>query len=184
MAVQTQGAGLSWLVFALCTVFCWGLYGILLHSGQLSMSDPVQGRYKAFLFVGIAYFVTAVLAPLIVLLRNEATWSFPAKGILWSFLAGIVGAAGAFCVLLAFGAGGVPSVVMSIVFAGAPVVNAVVALSLHPPQGGWGSLRWQFVVGILLAALGGFLVTSYKPNPAPAPHSATRSSQAHDQTPG
>jgi hypothetical protein len=58
---------------------------------------------------------------------------------------------------------------MSIVFAGAPIVNAVVALIIHPPHGGWGSLRWQFVTGILLAALGGCLVTLYKPRPAPPP---------------
>ena len=62
----TQGAGLSWLVFALSTVLCWGFYGVLLHSGQIAMSDPAQGRYKAFLLVGVAYVVTAVLAPLFV----------------------------------------------------------------------------------------------------------------------
>ena len=50
--------------------------------------------------------------------------------ILSMVMAGIAGAVGAFCVLLAFGAGGMPSVVMSIIFAGAPIVNAVVALSL------------------------------------------------------
>ena len=163
----TQSVGFSWLFFALTTVLCWGVYGILLHSGQVSMGDPALGRYKAFLLVGIAYFVTAVLAPLFLLVRNGASLSFPAQGVLWSFLAGIVGAVGAFCMLLAFGAGGIPSAVMSIVFAGAPVVNAIVALTLHPPVGGWMGLRWQFIAGILLAALGAFLVTSYKPNPAP-----------------
>ena len=48
------------------------------------------------------------------------------------------------------------------------VVNAIVALSVHPPAGGWNTLRWQFIAGILLAALGGCLVTLYKPGPAPA----------------
>ena len=56
---------------------------------------------------------------------------------------------------------------MSIIFAGAPIVNAVVALALHPPAGGYGSIKPQFLVGILLAAVGGTLVTLYKPNPAP-----------------
>ena len=163
----TQGAGLSWLVFALSTVLCWGFYGVLLHSGQLAMSDPAQGRYKAFLLVGVAYFVTAVLLPSLYSSEAEPPGTFQPTAFLWSFLAGIVGAAGAFCVLLAFGAGGSPAVVMAIVFAGAPIVNAVVALSLHPPAGGWASLRWQFIAGILLAALGGFLVTNYKPTPAP-----------------
>jgi uncharacterized membrane protein YeaQ/YmgE (transglycosylase-associated protein family) len=168
MAADTQHTGMAWLVFALMTVVSWGLYGLLLHTGQVGMGDPVNGRYKAFLFVGLAYFLTAVLAPLAILMMNGATWSFPAKGMWWSLIAGIAGAVGAFCVLLAFGAKGAPSVVMSIVFAGAPVVNAIVALMVHPPAGGWSTLRWQFFLGIALAAVGGCLVTLYKPGPAPA----------------
>ncbi len=166
MTEPTQSS-MTWLIFALMTVVCWGVYGVFLHTGQMSMSDPVNGRSKAFLFVGLAYVLTAVIAPAVVLAVNGASWTFPAKGILWSLLAGIVGAAGAFCVLLAFGAKGLPSVVMAIVFAGAPIVNAIVALSMHPPAGGFSNLRWQFVGGILLAAVGGCMVTLYKPGPAP-----------------
>ena len=170
--------GMTWLLFALFTVVFWGVYGIFLHTGQMAMADPVNGRYKAFLFVGIAYLLTAVVAPAIVLLVNGAEWTFTGKGMSWSLLAGIVGALGAFCVLLAFGAKGAPSVVMAIIFAGAPVVNAVVALALHPPAGGFSNLRWQFVGGILLAAVGGCLVTLYKPGPAPAkPSSVVEASQ-------
>jgi drug/metabolite transporter (DMT)-like permease len=166
----------SWLMFALLTVCCWGLYGAFLHSGQMGMNDPANGRYKAFLWVGLAYFLTAVLAPLAMLLIKGASWSFPARGIGWSLFAGIAGAAGAFAVLLAFGAKGAPAVVMSIVFAGAPVVNAIYSLVLHPPAGGWQKLPWPFVLGICLAAIGGCLVTLYKPAPGPAPKPAlTRS---------
>jgi hypothetical protein len=132
------------------------------------MADPANGRLKAFLFVGIAYFITAVVAPLILLKVNGASWSFPAKGLWWSLTAGIVGAIGALGVLLAFGAKGSPTVVMSIIFAGAPIVNATIALLSHPPAGGWGSIKPQFYVGILLAALGGCLVSFYKPHAAPA----------------
>ncbi|MDZ7344772.1 MAG: hypothetical protein ONA90_09715 [candidate division KSB1 bacterium] len=160
---QSSQPNMTWLFFALLTVITWGLYGVFLHSGQLSMGDPAFGRYKAFLFVGIAYLLTAVLAPVILLWLNGASWSIPGKGMAWSLLAGFVGALGAFCVLLAFGAKGTPSVVMSIVFAGAPIVNAIAALALHPPAGGFGAIRWPFVAGILLAAIGGFLVTKYKP---------------------
>lgn len=166
MTTESAQPGMTWLIFALMTVVSWGLYGVFLHTGQMSMADPINGRYKAFLFVGIAYVITAVVGPAIIMAVNGASWSFPAKGITWSLLAGIVGAVGAFCVLLAFGAKGLPSVVMSIVFAGAPVVNAVFALAIHPPAGGFSNLRWQFVAGILLAALGGCLVTLYKPGPA------------------
>jgi hypothetical protein len=67
--------------------------------------------------------------------------------------------------LLAFGAGGKPGVVMSIVFAGAPIVNAVYSLYLHPPAGGLAKVPAPFYLGIALAALGGFLVTYFKPAP-------------------
>lgn len=164
---------MTWLAFALMTVLSWGLYGVFLHTGQLGMADPVNGRYKAFLFVGLAYFLTAVLAPLVVLKAQGATWDFPARGMAWSLFAGTVGAIGAFCVLLAFGAKGTPSVVMSIVFAGAPVVNAIAAIAMHPPAGGWSSVRWQFVVGLLLAALGAAMVMLYRPMPGPAGPSKT-----------
>jgi drug/metabolite transporter (DMT)-like permease len=159
----------TWLLFSLMTVGCWGLYGAFLHTGQTGMGDPVNGRYKAFLWVGLAYFLTAVLAPLAILVLKGASWNFTARGVGWSLFAGIVGAAGAFSVLLAFGAKGTPAVVMSIVFAGAPVVNAIYSLVLHPPVGGWSKLPMPFVLGILLAAAGGCLVTLYKPGPsAPA----------------
>ena len=163
-AGSAGGANWAWLGFALMTVLTWGTYGVLLHTGQMSMADSVNGRYKAFLFVGIAYFFTAVLAPLAILMLNGADWSFPVKGMTWSLIAGIAGAAGAFFVLVAFGSGGSPTVVMSIVFAGAPVVNAIVAYAVHPPAGGLQNLRWQFVLGIALAASGGALVALYKPD--------------------
>ena len=162
--MPTSSAGLTWLIFALLTVSAWGLYGIFLHTGQIAMGDPENGRYKSFLFVGVAYLLTAVIGSLIVLVINGSDWSFPTKGLTWSLLAGIVGAIGAFGVLLAFGAKGTPPVVMSIVFAGAPMVNAIVSLIMHPPAGGWGGLNWQFVLGIILAALGGCLVTLFKPS--------------------
>ncbi len=172
MPTSDPHPNLTWLIFSLMTVISWGVYGILLHSGQVGMSDPINGRYKAFLFVGIAYFLFAVLAPLGLLALNGASWRFPVAGMWWSLLAGIVGAIGAFCVLLAFGAKGSPAAVMSIVFGGAPIVNALVALLVHPPPGGWNTVRWQFLLGIALAAIGGCLVTFYRPLPSNIPPAA------------
>src|SRR3954468_8592396 len=186
MGDNPQGPGMTWLVFALLTVVSWGVYGIFLHTGQTSMGsggDPAVARYKAFLFVGLAYFLTAVLAPLILLLLKGAAFSgYTGKGMAWSLIAGIVGAIGAFGVLLAFGAGGKPGVVMSIVFAGAPIVNAVYSLYLHPPAGGLSKVPLPFFLGIGLAALGGFLVTYFKPGPSapkatPPPQTATATAQ-------
>lgn len=168
MAENSNSPGLTWLYFSLLTVVSWGVYGIFLHIGQTSMGDPVNGRYKAFLFVGVAYFLTAVLAPLALLMSKGAAFSgYTTSGWVWSLIAGIVGAIGAFGVLLAFGAKGKPPEVMAIVFAGAPVVNAIVAIALHPPAGGLGSIKPQFFLGVVLALTGGALVTLFKPNPPP-----------------
>lgn len=161
---------MTWLFFALLTVSMWGVYGIFLHKGAVGMPGDPNARYKAFLFVGIAYFITAVLAPAAVLAINGATWKFSGSLMWWSLIAGIVGAIGAFGVLLAFGARGTPAVVMSIIFAGAPVVNAALAITMDK---NWGNVRWQFMLGILLAAIGGCLVTYYKPAPA-KPHGAAK----------
>lgn len=161
---------MQWLTYALMTVAFWGVYGIFLHKGAMGMTDPVLGRYKAFLWVGVAYFLVAIVAPLVLLISKGGNWySMPDKGVMWSLIAGVVGALGAFGVLLAFGAKGSPPVVMSIIFAGAPVVNAIISLMIHPPKGGWGAVPWPFFVGIVMAALGGFLVTKFKPADGPPP---------------
>lgn len=172
----------TWMIFALSTVACWGLYGIALHQGSSNMGDKVAaiGRYKAFFLVGIMYFIFAVVAPAILLIAQKASWTMPSKAIAWSSFAGILGAAGAFGVLLAFGAGGKPPAVMSIVFAGAPILNSVVAMLLHPPAGGFGAIRPQFYLGVVMAAVGAFMVVKFKPADGPAkPHASAAVSSKH-----
>lgn len=157
-------------MYALLTVACWGVYGIFLHTGTMSMQDPANGRLKAFLIVGLAYFLTAVLAPMALLAAKGASiafWTYPTKAFWWSLIAGIVGAIGALGVLLAFGAKGKPPEVMAIVFAGAPVINAAVALWLARKDIDWGHVNPMFYVGIVLALVGAGMVTLYKPNPHP-----------------
>ena len=182
---NSDSSGLTWVAFALLTVVSWGVYGVFLHTGQVAMEDPDNGRYKAFLFVGIAYFLTAVLAPLALLLMNGAAITGFRRYLLPyltaegaggppqpGFLGGWLGKAHDPFLVLRGGPSpegfNMPALVMSIVFAGAPVINAVYALILHPPAGGWGKVPWPFYLGILLAALGGCLVTFYKPNPPAA----------------
>ena len=60
---------MNWLAYSLMTALFFGLYGIFLHSGQIAMKDPVMGRYKAFLFVGVAYLVIAVIVPILSLIH-------------------------------------------------------------------------------------------------------------------
>jgi hypothetical protein len=177
---------MTWLVFALMTVASWGVYGILLHMGSGAMGSPADPntRYKAFLFVGIAYFLTAILAPIGLLVVNKADWNMPVAGMGWSLVAGIVGAVGAFCVLLAFGAAPKPTVayvpvIMSIIFAGAPIVNSVVATT---KDHNWSHVHWPFLLGIVLAAAGGCLVTLYKPASKPHGQPTAASSGVADAT--
>ena len=153
------------------TVICWGTYGVCMHTGSASMKNPEHGRIMAFLWVGLAYFLTAVIAPIIILKLKGGPidfWAYPAKGWQWSLIAGTLGAIGALGVLLAFGASPNPPVyvpvVMSIIFAGAPIVNAVVNTTKN---NGWANVQWPFVLGILLAAFGGYLVTKHAPKPGP-----------------
>ncbi len=178
----------AWLLFAIGTVFTWGLYGIFLHMGQVGMADPVNGRYKAFLFVGVAYFLTAVLAPLAILVARGSDWDFPGKGMWLSLVAGILGAVGAFFVLLSMGAlfaqgnKSAPAIVMSIIFAGAPIVNAIVSMVMPPPAGGLAGIRWPFVMGICMAAFGGYLVVKFKPDPAPAGHAKVEAASTESKS--
>ncbi|MBI1839385.1 MAG: hypothetical protein HYR88_00840 [Verrucomicrobia bacterium] len=170
---------MNWILFALLTVVTWGVYGVLLHMGQSQMLPSgtldAEARYKSFLFVGLAYFLVAVLAPLaLLMMQGKAFSGYRSEGMFWSLIAGITGAIGAFGVLLAFGAGGKPYVVMSIIFAGAPIVNVAYSFYNHPPKDGWASIKPQFVLGIVLAAVGGYLVTYHRPDkPAPKPAAAT-----------
>ena len=131
MQTSDPQPGLAWFVFSLMTVISWGVYGVLLHTGQIGMSDPVNGRYKAFLFVGVAYFITAVLAPLGVLGTERRVVEIPS-------VRHVVVTCRRHrrrdrCVLCpaCVRCKGSPAAVMSIVFGGAPIVNAV-RRAAHP----------------------------------------------------
>ena len=162
---------MPWYIWALMTVICWGTYGVCMHTGSMKMESPEHGRIMAFLWVGLAYFLTAVIAPIIILKLKGGPidfWAYPAKGWQWSLIAGTLGAIGALGVLLAFGAAPKPTVayvpvIMSIIFAGAPIVNAIVNTT---KTNAWGNVSAPFILGIVLAAVGGFLVTKYVPKPS------------------
>jgi len=168
------------------TVLSWGVYGVLLHTGRMGMlkgGDPGNASMKAFLLVGVAYFVVAIVGPLIVLMKNKTNWSFTGTGLSWSFIAGAAGAVGAFTLILALGAaakGGASTAnVMSLVFGGAPVVNAIVSMMAHPPEGGLKTVPVGFWIGILLAAAGGYLVASTNPNAQAQPKPPAANSTGH-----
>lgn len=183
---------MNWLTFALMTVVSWGVYGVLLHKGRGNMpmgSETPHAGLKAFLFVCVAYALIGLAAAALLKLRGS-NWSFTADGIKWSLIAGVAGAVGAFTLVLALGAaaqiykGAAAAAVMPIVFGGAPIVNTIVAMGLHPPEGGMKALPMPFLFGCVLAAVGAFLVAKYAPSNVgvPTKPAAAQTVQANPAT--
>jgi hypothetical protein len=145
-----------WLVFAIGAMLAWGSYGPFIHTGQVNLGSPI----RAFLCVGFAYFLTAVLVPGAMLLAQEEAGAFTGKGVAWGLMAGAVGAAGAICVIFAMKTGGTPIYVMPIVFGGAPIMNSIVSMIQHPPKS---TPNLLFFLGIVLAGIGAGLILRFKP---------------------
>ncbi len=145
-----------WIIFAVGAAISWGLYGPSLHRGQVALGNPL----RALLCVGVAYFLVGVLVPLVWLGAQGELNGFTMKGSTFATLGGALGAIGAVCIILAFKSGGLPTYVMPLVFAGAPIVNALFSMWLHPPKAAPNPLLY---VGIVLASLGAGLVLYFKP---------------------
>lgn len=147
---------MRWTLFVLGAVLSWGVYGPMLHRGQTLLGNPL----RALLCVGIAYVLVAVLVPGIALSASGELGGFNAAGVAASTAGGILGALGAVCIIWAFRAGGTPSLVMALVFAGAPLVNVVVSALMHPPKQAPSPMLYA---GFALAAIGAGLVLRYRP---------------------
>jgi hypothetical protein len=147
---------MGWIVFVLGAVLSWGIYGPMLHRGQLLLGNPL----RALLCVGIAYVLVAVLVPVGALSAGGELRGFNAPGVLAATAGGVLGALGAVCIIWAFRAGGSPLIVMPLVFSGAPVVNVLYTIWQHPPKEAPSPMLY---VGFLLAAAGGYLVLHFKP---------------------
>lgn len=147
-----------WIVFVVGAVLSWGAYVPTIHAGQVAFN---KGAIRAFLFVGLAYCLTAVLVPgLLIFVGKLEPMEFPTKGMSISTLAGVFGAAGALCVILALKFGGTPLTVPPLVFCGAPIVASVIGMMLHKPANPPSPM---FYVGLLMAAVGAGLVLRFKP---------------------
>ena len=122
---------MNWLAFVAGTVLSWGVYGAMLHQGQVKLGNPM----RALLCVGVAYFLIAVLVPVVVLAsQGQGLRGFNMAGSTSATVAGALGAIGAVCIIFAFRAGGTPTYVMPLVFGGAPLVNVLYTIYLHPPK--------------------------------------------------
>jgi hypothetical protein len=147
---------MAWVIFVAGAILSWGAYGALLHQGQVQLGNPL----KALLCVGVAYFLIGVLVPVAGLGAQGELTGFNTGGLVAATVAGALGAAGAACIIWSFRFGGLPVYVMPLVFGGAPIVNVLVAMAIHPPKQAINPLLF---VGFGLASLGAALVLYYRP---------------------
>jgi drug/metabolite transporter (DMT)-like permease len=149
---------LAVIVATILTAICWGVYGPVLLNGQLAMQNS---RLRPFIGVGIAYFIIAVAAPVVLLRLRGEKGSWTSSGLAWSLFAGALGALGALGIILAFSFKGKPLFVMPLVFGLAPVVNAFVTMFLARTLRQAGPL---FLAGLILVVIGAVTVLAAKPS--------------------
>jgi hypothetical protein len=147
---------MKWPLFVIGAVLSWGAYGALLHQGQTQLANPL----KALLCVGVAYFLIGVLVPAVSLGAQGELGGFNRTGLLTATIAGALGALGAVCIIYSFRFGGLPVYVMPLVFGGAPIVNVLFTMILHPPKT---TPNPMFYLGVLLAAGGAGMVLYFRP---------------------
>lgn len=150
---------MTWIFFTAVAALAWGTYGPVLHQGRMGFPD--HSAMRAFLCVGGAYFVIAIVVPVVTMLINKEPFQFTARGTTFSTLAGVAGAVGALAVIFAFAYGGKPIYVMPLIFGLAPVVNAVMSMAIHKPTASISPLFW---VGIAMAGGGAYMVLTFKPS--------------------
>jgi hypothetical protein len=147
---------MGWVIFVAGAVVSWGIYGALLHQGQTQLGNPL----KALLCVGVAYFLIGVIVPVAGLSAQGSLSGFNSTGLMTATIAGALGAAGAACIIWAFKSGGLPVYVMPLVFGGAPIVNVLFSMVLHPPKS---AINPMLYLGFLFASVGAGMVLYFRP---------------------
>jgi len=147
---------MTWVWFVLGAVVSWGAYGASLHTGQVMLGNPL----RALLCVGVAYFLIGVVIPVVGLVSQGQLAGFNSSGTTWATSAGALGAIGAACIIFAFMTGGRPLYVMPLVFGGAPLVNVLVSMAIHPPRTAPHPLLY---LGFLVTAAGAAMVLYFRP---------------------
>jgi hypothetical protein len=137
---KEKKSSMLWVMFAIGAALSWGVYGAMLHQGQVKLGSPL----RALLCVGVAYFLIGVIVPVAMLYSQGQL-----NGQGWNS-----------CIILAFKSGGLPTYVMPLVFGGAPVINVLFTMLLHPPKSMPNPLLF---VGFLLVVLGASMVLYFRP---------------------
>lgn len=178
------------ILFAVATAVFWGCYGPTIGNAQAPRVDgrpllPPEGwsPFKPYVFIGIAYLVIAILGGLVMMKVKGDSFSYSGEHFAtakWGFLAGALGAAGAFCLTSAMMISrGNALLVMPIVFGGAVSVTAIVSvIRLH----GHGTINPLLWVGMVLTVIGVVIVATNTPHghasPKPSSSPTTQSENA------
>lgn len=210
---------IPWWGYVILAGLAWGTYvPLIFFGGQMLTGDPktapLGGRLASILCVGVAYFLLAVVIPVALMaLRDDAQVKWQSTGLVFSGLAGMMGAVGAICVIFASKAAtdtartdfGQEVAAMQqaidtepdatkktelatelaafkgeqkgyiakyriyiapLIFCLAPLINTLLSLVWHPDKdsGRWAEFHleapnsWHLPVGILMVAVGTFLV--------------------------
>lgn len=181
----------KWILYSCLAGLCWGTYVPLVQQGIFSLKTP----FGSFLFVGVAYFLIAVLLPLALIFSgSEKQPDWNGYGITFATLAGAAGALGALFVIFA-NRGSPPEYklfIPPIIFALAPLINTLVSLVWHPKAatrepfhfGLEHAPHWTLYVGIVLVGMGAALVLYSKEATeaaAKASHSSPQSAKPKDE---
>ena len=159
------------------TAVCWGVYGPILHWGQQEMG---HGRLRTFICVGIAYFLVAIVVPLIFMsishMEMEQKYATTSWGVIWSLLGGALGAVGALGIIMAFNFSPfskptTPLIVMPLVFGCAPLINTFFTMYFNRAKG-LEPISPFFAAGLILTAVGAASVLIFAPKVAAKPDHA------------
>jgi drug/metabolite transporter (DMT)-like permease len=156
----------TWILFVALAGLSWGTYVPLIAYGGAELGGKAEARLLAILCVGIAYFLIAVLYPVLYLVRlpKAAQPEFTRTGLIFSGLAGAAGAIGAICVVFATAiAPEYKMFIAPLIFGLAPVINTLVSMIWHPKKGqplhfGYHPPHWLLWVGIVCVGVGAALV--------------------------
>lgn len=177
---------IPWWGYVIGAGLAWGTYVPLVFFGgqMLTPADKggIGGRLASILCVGVAYFVLAVLVPVVLMAtRDDTKPDWKGVGLVFSGLAGVAGAVGAICVIFASKAavdqakieGVNPATyrvyIAPLIFCLAPLINTLMSLVWHPnaKTGDYAVFHldvpgWKLWAGIVLVAAGTFLVLMSK----------------------